>query len=86
MLTYVPRIGGIDQLYITSYMTNLSSSNYNFNKYLKRMKKTTNDKPAYRLIGVFVEKDGYGNITETRYASIKVENPNANRSSCNLGG
>ena len=61
-------------------MTNLSSSNYNFNKYLKRMKKTTNDKPAYRLIGVF--KRG----SETRYASIKVENPNENRSSCNLGG
>ena len=80
MLTYVPRIGGIDQLYITSYMTNLSSSNYNFNKYLKRMKKTTNDKPAYRLIGVFTSG------SETRYASIKVENPNANRSSCNLGG
>lgn len=67
------------ELYISSYMSNLSSGNYNFNKYLKRLKKTNYDSAAYRLIGVFVEG------TEIRYASIKVDNPNPNRN-CNLGG
>lgn len=70
----------LEELYITGYMSELSEpSNYNFNRYLKRLKKTTYDKASYRLIGVF--KDG--NIT--RYASIKIENPNPNRH-CNLGG
>lgn len=69
----------LGNLYISSYMSNLSSDNYNFNKYLKRLKKTNYDSAAYRLIGVFVEG------TEIRYASIKVDNPNPNRN-CNLGG
>ncbi len=71
-------INGLYELYIASYMANLSYSNYNFNKYLKRLKKTTNDPSAYRLIGVFKENN------ETRYASIKIDNPNPNRTS-NLG-
>lgn len=73
-------INGLDKLYIASYMENLSdpNHNYNFNKYLKRLKKTTNDPSAYRLIGVFKENN------ETRYASIKIDNPNPNRTS-NLG-
>ena len=71
-------INGLDELYIASYMANLSNSNYNFNKYLKRLKKTTNDPSAYRLIGVFKENN------ETRYASIKIDNPNPNRTR-NLG-
>lgn len=71
-------INGLDELYIASYMANLSGDNYNFNKYLKRLKKTTNDPSAYRLIGVFKENN------ETRYASIKIDNPNPNRTS-NLG-
>lgn len=73
------KIGNIDHLYLTGYMTNLSDDNYNKNKYLKRLKKTTNDTPSYRLIGIF----DYGDIK--KYASIKVENPDENRS-CNLGG
>lgn len=69
----------LKELYITGYMSNPSSDNYNFNKYLKRLKKTNYDSAAYRLIGVFEEG------TEIRYASIKVDNPNPNRN-CNLGG
>lgn len=69
----------IEKIYITGYMTNNSDANYNFNKYLKRLKKTTNDVSAYRLIGVFKNND------ETHYASIKIDNPNPNRT-CNLGG
>ena len=69
----------LKELYIANYMGNPSSSNYNFNKYLKRLKKTSNDTVSYRLIGVF-KKDN-----ETRYASIKIDNPNPNRN-CNLGG
>lgn len=71
-------INGLDKLYIASYMANLSDSNYNFNKYLKRLRKSTNDPSAYRLIGIFKENN------ETRYASIKIDNPNPNRTS-NLG-
>lgn len=71
-------INGLDKLYIASYMGNPSDSNYNFNKYLKRLKKTTNDPSAYRLIGVFK----YGE--ERRYASIKIDNPNPHRNK-NLG-
>ncbi len=67
--------GNIDELYITGYMTDLSSDNYNFNKYLKRLKRTTSDYASYRLIVVIGD----------RYASIKIDNPNPNRH-CNLGG
>lgn len=73
--------GILEELYISSYMSNLSSpdNNYNFNKYLKRLKKTTYDAGAYRLIGIFKID------SETRYASIKIDNPNPDRY-CNLGG
>lgn len=54
-------------VYILDYMGTYSSDNYNFNKYLKRMKKTTNDPNAERLVGVFKISDG-----TTRYASIKI--------------
>lgn len=66
----------IDRLYITGYMTEVSDGDYNFNKYLKRLKKTTYDKASYRLIAKF--KSG-------KYASIKIDNPNSSRD-CNLGG
>lgn len=66
----------IDRLYITGYMTEVSDGDYNFNKYLKRLKKTTYDKVSYRLIAKF--KSG-------KYASIKIDNPNSSRD-CNLGG
>ena len=60
----------IEELYIMNYMSNPSSDNYNFNRYLKRLKKTTNDNSSYRLIGVF-------NVGgKKRYASIKIDNPN----------
>ncbi len=72
------KINGLKNLYVASYMANLSDSNYNFNKYLKRLRKSTNDPSAYRLIGIFEENN------ETRYASIKIDNPNPNRKS-NLG-
>lgn len=74
-------INGLSELYVASYMANLNNTNYNynFNKYLKRLRKTTNDPSAYRLIGVFK-----GDNNKTRYASIKIDNPNPNRTS-NLG-
>lgn len=78
----------VSALYITNYMSELSSPDYspdyNFNKYLKRLKKTTYDKASYRIIGIFEKKDIAGNVIETRYASIKIDNPNPNRST-NLG-
>lgn len=56
----------IKKLYIIGYMENPSDSNYNFNRYLKRMRKVTNDTHSYRLIGVF------GDDSNERYASIKI--------------
>lgn len=66
--------------YLTGYLTSLSDDDYNFNKYLKRIKKTSNFKADYRLIGK-LENDG-----KTTYASIRIENPDTlgNRG-CNLG-
>ena len=71
------------KFYLTGYLTSFKDdSNYNFNKYLKRIKKTSNFKTDYRLIGV-LKKSG---STETTYASIRIENPDTlgNRG-CNLG-
>lgn len=73
------KIGGLSEIYITGYITKPSAEDYEFNKYLNRMKKTTYDTASYRLIGVFKNNE------ETRYASIKIDNPNPNRN-CNLGG
>lgn len=62
-------IGGIQKLYISKYMSTPSplddeyKNDYEFNKYLKRLKKTTFSPNAYRLIGIF--EDG-------RFASIKI--------------
>ena len=67
----------LQALYIISYMNDANSDKYNFNLYLKRLKKNTTDNSSYRLIGVF--KDG----NNERYASIKIENPNPKRN-CNL--
>lgn len=66
--------------YLTGYLTSLSDGDYNFNKYLKRIKKTSNFKTDYRLIGKLV------NGSKTTYASIRIENPDTlgNRG-CNLG-
>lgn len=69
----------LKRVYIVNYMATPTSDNYNFNRYLRRMKKTSYDITSYRLIGVF------SNGTTTRYASIKIDNPNPTRN-CNLGG
>lgn len=100
-ITPTSKIGNLKKLYITSYMTGAGDNNYNFNKYLKRMKKTTNDTASYRLIGMFDHcEEGYKLNKKTykcdkagaasvepyeAYASIKIDNPNPNRN-CNLGG
>lgn len=75
------KIGDLAFLYLTGYVTNSSddTDDYNFKKYINRIRKTTYDSSSYRLIGVF-KKDN-----ETRYATIKIKNPNPNRN-CNLGG
>ena len=51
-------------------MGNYNSENdFNFNRYLKRLKKTTSDYSSYRIIGIFNDND------QERFASIKIENP-----------
>lgn len=66
-------------IYIANYMGNYNSENdFNFNRYLKRLKKTTSDYSSYRIIGIFNDNN------QERFASIKIENPNKNRNS-NLG-
>lgn len=66
-------------IYIADYMGNYNSENdFNFNRYLKRLKKTTSDYSSYRIIGIFNDNG------QERFASIKIENPNKNRNS-NLG-
>ena len=75
----------ICDVYIASYMANLGhTTNYNFNKYLKRIKKSTNDRTAYRLIGIFgKDTDNDGKCDKDfRYASVKIDNPNPGRT-CN---
>lgn len=69
----------LKKLYITGYLNSPTADNYNFNKYLNRLKKNTSDSSSYRLIGVFEKNNS------ERYASIKVNNPNPKRN-CNLGG
>lgn len=66
-------------IYIADYMGNYNSGDdFNFNRYLKRLKKTTSDYSSYRIIGIFNDNG------QERFASIKIENPNKNRNS-NLG-
>lgn len=69
----------LTSLYVTNYLSTPTTDDYNFNKYLNRLKKNTSDSSSYRLIGVF------SNGNNTRYASVKVDNPNPKRN-CNLGG
>ncbi len=63
----------ISNLYITGYMASISSDDYDFKRYISRLKKTTYDTSSYRLIGIFE----YGENKITRYASIKIDNPNS---------
>lgn len=60
-------INGLQELYLTKYIANVTDDDYDFNKYLTRLRKTTYDNKAYRLVGVF-QKDG----EKARYASIKI--------------
>lgn len=62
----------LEKLYISSYMSELKSNDYEFNKYLKRLKKTNYDDTSYRIIGIF------DNGSNKRYASIKIHNPGPN--------
>lgn len=63
----------ISSLYITGYMASISSDDYDFKRYISRLKKTTYDTSSYRLIGIFDYDEG----KITRYASIKIDNPNS---------
>ena len=69
----------IDKLYITGYMTShkvVADDEYDFKRYIIRLKKTTYDTSSYRLIGIFkYEEDN--KESKTRYASIKIDNPNS---------
>ena len=66
------RANGLSKLYIVKYLAEPSDNNLSFNRYLKRMKRTTNDVSAYRLIGVFDTLEG-GSVKSHRYASIKIQ-------------
>lgn len=66
-------------LYLINYTSTPTAEDYDFRKYLRRMKISTYDSSSYRLIGKFTKDD---NVS---YASIKIENPNPYRT-CNLGG
>lgn len=63
------KIGGLHKLYILSYTEHPEADNYDFTRYLNRMKVKTYDAFSYRLVGVFKEND------VTRYASIKIDDP-----------
>ena len=77
-------IGDLKAVYITNYMGNPRYTKlYGLNRYLKRLRKSSNDTTSYRLIGLF-RKCSSGpcddsistpNVTEERYASIKIDNP-----------
>lgn len=71
-----------DKTYVTKYLSNPEftgtsaekSMEKSFNEYLKKMKRTTNDPDAYRLIGVI------GDGTKPyRYVSIKVDAEDLNQ-------
>lgn len=65
-------INDVDALYLTKYITSATDDDYEFNKYLSRLRKTTFDNKAYRLIGIFKGEDENGNEKKPRYASIKI--------------
>lgn len=70
------KIGDLELVYIANYMGNPRYEKlYGFNRYLKRLRKSSNDTTSYRLIGVFRERDSGNNILEERYASIRIDNP-----------
>ena len=59
-------------LYLYSYMENPTvSGDYSFNRYLRRIKKSSNDVTAYRLIGKFKIDKGNDKYIY-RYANVKI--------------
>lgn len=62
-------IDEIKKLYVIGYMDDKSSTNYNFNKYLKKMKRSVYSPKSYRLIGVFKNKDD----NNYHFTSIKMD-------------
>ncbi len=78
-------IGDLKAVYITNYMGNPRYTKlYGLNRYLKRLRKSSNDTTSYRLIGLFRKCSGSDtcddnpnatNVIEERYASIKIDNP-----------
>ena len=77
-------IGDLKAVYITNYMGNPRYTKlYGLNRYLKRLRKSSNDTTSYRLIGLFrkcnsdtcSDAPNATNVTEERYASIKIDNP-----------
>ena len=64
----LPNNINIENIYIVGYMENpTDNDDYSFNRYLSRIKKSHNDRYAYRLIGKFKISDG-----TSRYANIKI--------------
>ena len=78
-------IGDLKAVYITNYMAEPRYTKlYGLNRYLKRLRKSSNDTTSYRLIGLFRKCSGNNkctddpyatNVIEERYASIKIDNP-----------
>ena len=75
----VDSANGLEKLYIVGYMTYPTAGNdslndeYNFQRYLSRMKKTTYSPDDFRLIGKFCEKFESNKCTgNIRYASIRI--------------
>ena len=70
------KIGDLELVYIANYMGNPRYEKlYGFNRYLKRLRKSSYDTTSYRLIGIFRKRDSSNNILEERYASIRIDNP-----------
>ena len=70
--TNIQGIEGLSKVDMIKYIaTPNSPSNYEYNKYLKRIKINSYDQEACRLIGTFTKTDIDGN-NYTTYASIKI--------------
>ena len=85
-MRHIDDIGDLKAVYITNYMGNPRYTKlYGLNRYLKRLRKSSNDTTSYRLIGLFrkcSEDSGTcdddpsaTNVIEERYASIRIDNP-----------
>lgn len=61
-----PSYASSAEIYVAKYMATPSNADYEFNKFLHRLKKTNNDTTAHRIIARFKFDDG-----SYRYASVK---------------